>query len=308
MPIATIDVAIPGELLASSSSSSGALGRRRPEQRLDADSFLDAVAAGWLAQADSGRVRRACASGLGGKGGDDYRLVPLRRAGSCPQHTMTAAWIVDSLGPRPRRCRPASTTLEAIDIGWLLMDPASFMNTSPPPATGGPTASAASSLTGWSASSPRRAQHQLRAGPGRRGLPNTALSGHARPPEIRRSRNRSRARGTTNTRPHQCPVAQSTTTMTATQTASSSRTTNDDFRCHRSQFIIVPRYDQPASGLPSANTRCQERAHLARSDLVRKERSARARRRGCLHRWSCGRERLSPSGYEAALPRRRSSR
>ena len=61
---------------------------------------------------------------------------------------------------------------------------------------------------------------------------------------IRRSRYRSKTRGTTNARPHQRPVAQSTTTMTAIQTASSSRITSEDFRCRRSQFIVVLRYDQ----------------------------------------------------------------
>ena len=58
--------------------------------------------------------------------------------------------------------------------------------------------------------------------------------------KIRRSRYRSSTRGTTNTRPHQRPVAQSTTTMTVIQTASSSRITSDDFRCRRSQFIDGP--------------------------------------------------------------------
>jgi hypothetical protein len=37
-------------------------------------------------------------------------------------------------------------------------------------------------------------------------------------------------------------------TMTAIQTASSTRITSDDFRCRRSQFIVVLRYDQLASG------------------------------------------------------------
>ena len=61
--------------------------------------------------------------------------------------------------------------------------------------------------------------------------------------KIRRSRYKSRTRGTTNTRPHHRPVAQSTTTTTAIQTASSSRITSDDFRCRRSQFIVavIPR-------------------------------------------------------------------
>ena len=69
--------------------------------------------------------------------------------------------------------------------------------------------------------------------------------------KIRRSRYKSKTRGTTNTRPHQRPVAQITTTMTAIQTASSSRITSDDFRCRRSQFIVVLRYDQLASGCPT---------------------------------------------------------
>jgi hypothetical protein len=74
--------------------------------------------------------------------------------------------------------------------------------------------------------------------------------------KIPRSRYKSRTRGTTNTRPHQRPVAQSTTTMTAIQTARSSRITTDDFRCRRSQFIVVQRYDQSASGTPYGNPRC----------------------------------------------------
>ena len=68
--------------------------------------------------------------------------------------------------------------------------------------------------------------------------------------KIRRSRYKSRTRGMTNTRPHHRPVAQSTTTMTAIQTASSSRITSDDLRCRRSQFIVVLRYDQLAFGHP----------------------------------------------------------
>ena len=60
--------------------------------------------------------------------------------------------------------------------------------------------------------------------------------------KIRRSRYKSRTRGTTNTTPHQRPVAQSTTTTTVIQMASSSRITSDDFRCRRSQFILVERY------------------------------------------------------------------
>ena len=48
----------------------------------------------------------------------------------------------------------------------------------------------------------------------------------------------------TNTRPHQCPVAQSTTTTAAIQIASISLITRDDFRCRRSQFIVVSCYDQ----------------------------------------------------------------
>jgi hypothetical protein len=44
--------------------------------------------------------------------------------------------------------------------------------------------------------------------------------------------------------------------MTAIQTASSSRITSDDFRCRRSQFIVVVRYDQLASGIPYGNPRC----------------------------------------------------
>jgi hypothetical protein len=49
--------------------------------------------------------------------------------------------------------------------------------------------------------------------------------------KIRRSKYKSRIRGATNTRPHQRPVAQSTTTTTAIQMASSSRITSDDFGC-----------------------------------------------------------------------------
>ena len=44
--------------------------------------------------------------------------------------------------------------------------------------------------------------------------------------------------------------------MTAIQTASSSRITSDDFRCRRSQLIVVLRYDQLASGIPYGNPRC----------------------------------------------------
>jgi hypothetical protein len=60
--------------------------------------------------------------------------------------------------------------------------------------------------------------------------------------KIRPSRYKSRTRGMTNTRPHQRPVAQRTTTITAIQTASSSRITSDDFLCRRSQFTVVQCY------------------------------------------------------------------
>ncbi len=43
--------------------------------------------------------------------------------------------------------------------------------------------------------------------------------------------------------------------MTAIQTASRSRITSDDFRCHRSQFTVVQCYDQLASGIPNGNQR-----------------------------------------------------
>ncbi len=59
---------------------------------------------------------------------------------------------------------------------------------------------------------------------------------------IRRSRYKSKTRGTTNTRPHQRPVAQSTTTTTMIQMASSSRITSDDFRCRKSEFTVVLGY------------------------------------------------------------------
>ncbi|MGH7692902.1 MAG: hypothetical protein ACREOA_09350, partial [Candidatus Dormibacteria bacterium] len=49
--------------------------------------------------------------------------------------------------------------------------------------------------------------------------------------KIRRTKYKSRIRGMVKTRPHQRPVAQSTTMMTAIQIASSSRITSDDFRC-----------------------------------------------------------------------------
>ena len=70
--------------------------------------------------------------------------------------------------------------------------------------------------------------------------------------KIRRSRYRSRTRGTANTRPHQRPVEQSTTTITAIKTASSDRITSDDFRCCRSQSTILPRYNEVASGIPTS--------------------------------------------------------
>ncbi len=83
-----------------------------------------------------------------------------------------------------------------------------------------------------------------------RGLsgPRTPLTPRYRPEpaaKIRRSRYKSTSRGTTNTRPHQRPVAQSTTTTAVIQTASSSRITSDDFRCRRSQFIVAGQYSQP---------------------------------------------------------------
>jgi hypothetical protein len=65
--------------------------------------------------------------------------------------------------------------------------------------------------------------------------------------KIRRSKYKSRIRGTTNTRPHQRPVAHSTTTTTAIQTASSSRITSDDLRCRRSQLIVAAEYAQGTS-------------------------------------------------------------
>jgi hypothetical protein len=62
--------------------------------------------------------------------------------------------------------------------------------------------------------------------------PQTSLTRRYRPEpaaKIRWSRYRSRTSGATNTKPHQRPVAQSTTTTAAIQTASSSRITSDDF-------------------------------------------------------------------------------
>jgi hypothetical protein len=44
--------------------------------------------------------------------------------------------------------------------------------------------------------------------------------------------------------------------MTAIQAASSSRIASDDFRCRRSQFIVVLRYDQRASGIACGDPRC----------------------------------------------------
>jgi len=67
--------------------------------------------------------------------------------------------------------------------------------------------------------------------------------------KIRRSRYKSRSRGATNTRPHQRPVAQSTTTMTAIQTASSSRIPSDDLRWRRSQLIVPHATRQLAYGI-----------------------------------------------------------
>lgn len=64
--------------------------------------------------------------------------------------------------------------------------------------------------------------------------------------KIRRSRYRSRTNGATNARPHQRPMAQSTTMTMVIQTASSSRIASADFRCRRSQFIVAARYSQPA--------------------------------------------------------------
>ena len=83
----------------------------------------------------------------------------------------------------------------------------------------------------------------------------TSLSRYQLEPALntRRSRYKSRPRGTTNIRPHHRPVAQSTTTITAIHTASSSRITSDDFRCLRSQLIRSLRYDyyeQTALGIP----------------------------------------------------------
>jgi len=72
--------------------------------------------------------------------------------------------------------------------------------------------------------------------------PRTPVTPRYRPEpavKIRRSRYRSRTKGTTNTKPHQRPVAQSTTTTAAIQAARSSRITSDDFRCRRSQFILT---------------------------------------------------------------------
>ena len=57
--------------------------------------------------------------------------------------------------------------------------------------------------------------------------------------KIRRIRYRSRTKGRTNTKPHQRPVAQSTTMTAAIQIASSSRITSDDFRCRRSHVIVA---------------------------------------------------------------------
>ena len=54
---------------------------------------------------------------------------------------------------------------------------------------------------------------------------------------IRPSRYKSSTRGMTNTNPHQRPVAQSTKTMTAIQTAKNSRSAIEDFRCRRSQIV-----------------------------------------------------------------------
>jgi hypothetical protein len=40
--------------------------------------------------------------------------------------------------------------------------------------------------------------------------------------------------------------------MTAIQTASTSRITSAEFRCRRSQFIVVRRYNRLSSGIPDA--------------------------------------------------------
>ena len=75
--------------------------------------------------------------------------------------------------------------------------------------------------------------------------------------KIRRRRYKSRTRGTTNTGPHQCPVAQSTTTTAVIQMASSSRITSEDFRCRRPQFIVAKCQPQAAlTDIPSQNLRC----------------------------------------------------
>jgi len=49
--------------------------------------------------------------------------------------------------------------------------------------------------------------------------------------------------------PTSVPWRRAKMTMTAIQNASSARITSDDLRCRRSQFIVVLRYDQLASGI-----------------------------------------------------------
>jgi hypothetical protein len=81
---------------------------------------------------------------------------------------------------------------------------------------------------------------------------------------IRRSKYKSKARGTTKTTPHQRPVAQSTTTTTVIQTASSSRITTDAFRCRRSQFMVAGQYAQP--GAFAASTAASSPLRQSRPD------------------------------------------
>ena len=101
----------------------------------------------------------------------------------------------------------------------------------PPAAT--PSTRSRSALNPRHLPDSHRAMRQARAGP--------ALTPRYRPESavrMRRIRYTSRRRGRMNTRPHQCPVAQSTTTMAVIHTPSSSRITSAAFWCRRSHLIV----------------------------------------------------------------------
>ena len=105
----------------SPSPSSNARGRHRPEQRSTPPASSTRSPPS-LCRPPSG-LTRSVLTALEGARGDD-RLVPLAEQLRA-QRAVTAAWIVDGLTAKTS-LRAGLDRSEAIDIVWLLMDPAVY--------------------------------------------------------------------------------------------------------------------------------------------------------------------------------------